>query len=91
MRTLLILGLLATGIVLGGCQGSSDPGIPAEATASMDKVGEGARASGGDWEKLTADQKKAFLDRTGNDETAARAMLKQISEAASKRPKAPAQ
>lgn len=82
MRTLLLLIPL---FIFAGCQGSSDPGIPPEASDSMAKVGAAAKASGGDWDKLTEDQKKAVLARTGGDEAAARAMLKQIAGGAGSR------
>ena len=82
MKALLSIAVLGA---LAGCQGAEDPGIPKSATDSMAAVGKAARDSGGDWERLDAAGKKAVLDRTGGDETAARAMIRQIAGGGGKR------
>ena len=80
LRTLTFCALAAVlvSVSLVGCSGDKTEGkdVPAAVTDSMAKMGAAAKRTNGDWNALTEEEKKLFLERTNGNEANAQAMLK---------------
>jgi len=66
-RYLLLLCLASVCI---GCASSSTDHLNAEETKRAENVNALAKVSGGDWNKLTAEQQQAMIKATGSEGTA---------------------
>ncbi len=84
----LLTGILLTGALLsGGCSRGGD-GVDAKAVdAARAPLAAAAKRSGGDWERLTPDERKLFLDRGHGNEPAARGLLRLMANRPDARPK----
>ncbi len=62
--------------LLAGCQGDTSDGIDHDAVHKMQEpLKDAAVRSGGNWDKLSPQEQKLFLDRARGNESAAKSML----------------
>lgn len=81
MKNHISIGLLPLLVVsfLAGCQ-NGDDGVNHEAVkAAQAPLKSAAQQAGGDWDKLTPDQKKIFMDRARGNESSARMLFGMFS------------
>jgi hypothetical protein len=76
-KALVAAGVCCAAVLSGGCgnTGFKDDGIPPSDKASAASANAMAVSVGGDYDKLTADQKRQFLQLTGVGEKQARTMM----------------
>lgn len=76
LASVLVIALAALGLPGCGSEGPKPEDKNADQAASaVTGLGEAARKASGNFDNLTADEKKQFLDRVGGDERAAREMV----------------
>ena len=79
MRSSLLIILAATTLLLGGCSGggSSSDGLTSKEQQTSSRLDQIAKATGGDWEKLTPEDKKFLVDEVAQgSEQSAQMLLK---------------
>lgn len=72
MKRLLILCVLAVGFAVVGCNSNNpgDDGIDAKGKATATRVDQIAKASGGDWSKVSQEDKDFLLKEVGSEQSA---------------------
>ena len=82
MKNLFSIGLalLTLGVTVIGCSSSGAEGgdVPATVTNELQGLGEAAKKAGGDYDKLSAEDKQKFITRTGSEE-GAKAMVQRMA------------
>lgn len=72
MKRILILCVLALGLVFAGCNSNNpgDDGIDSKGKATATRIDQIAKSSGGDWDKVTQEDKDYLLKEFGGEQTA---------------------
>ena len=74
--TIGLIGILLLSAFVTGCKGEDD-GVDHEAVSQHARaLSDPARKAGGNWDKLSEQEKKLFLDANGGNEAQAKDMVK---------------